>query len=109
MELVPEMFDEAANESFFKPVSEEELLSVIKAFKKDKSPGPDGWPIEFVSHFYDLFKADLLRTVEASLMASSIHSAISSTLIALIPKKERSDSFHDYRPISLCNILFKII
>jgi len=29
VELVPEMFDEATNESFFKPISEEELLSVF--------------------------------------------------------------------------------
>lgn len=109
IELVPLMFDEAANESFFQPISEEELQNVIKAFKRDKIPGPDGWPIEFFSHFYDLFKNDLLRMVEASRMSESIHSIISSTLIALLPKKAKSDTFQDFRPISLCNILFKII
>eukprot|EP00253_Pinus_taeda_P022096 PITA_22096 len=108
-ELVPEIFDEPAYENFIKPVSEEELLAAIKSFKKDKGPGPDGWPIESFMHFYEMFKLDLLRMVEASRMSGNIHSALSSTFIALIPKKQRTDSFQDYRPIALCNTLFKII
>eukprot|EP00253_Pinus_taeda_P031661 PITA_31661 len=108
-ELVPVMFDADAYEDFVKPVTEEELLSAMKSFKKDRSPGPDGWPIEFFIHFYDLFKSDLLRMVEASRMSGNIHSALTSTFIALIPKKQGSASLHDYRPISLCNSLFKII
>lgn len=31
-----------------------ELESTLKWFKKDKSPGPDGWTIEFYVAFYDL-------------------------------------------------------
>eukprot|EP00253_Pinus_taeda_P014556 PITA_14556 len=60
-EHTPEMFDESSYENFIKPVSEDELLAAMKASKKDKSPSPDGWPIEFFLHFYDLFKEDLLR------------------------------------------------
>eukprot|EP00253_Pinus_taeda_P021713 PITA_21713 len=108
-ESVPTMFDPQAYEDFIKPVSEDELLSAMKAFKKDRSPGSDGWPIEFFIHFYDLFKRDLLRMVEASRMSGHIHSSLSSTFIALIPKKKESASLHDFRPISLCNSLFKII
>jgi len=80
----------------------------MKGFKKDKSPGPDGWTIEFI-HFYDLFKEDLLSMVEASRISGNINSAITATFIALIPKSDRADAFSDVRPISLCNILFKII
>jgi len=47
--------------------------------------------------------------VEASRISGSIHHITSSTLIALIPKKLEADSFKDFRPISLCNITFKII
>ena len=36
-----------------KEVSEEELKEVLGSFQKDKSPGTDGWTIEF---FLDLFE-----------------------------------------------------
>ena len=35
--------------------------------------------------------------------------AISPTFIALILKKDKSLSFHEFRAISLCNLLYKII
>eukprot|EP00253_Pinus_taeda_P004767 PITA_04767 len=109
IDRVPQMFDDGKNESLFQPITEDELLGVMKAFKKDKCPAPDGWTIEFFIHFFDIIKQDLLRMVEASRISCSIHHLTSSTQIALIPKKEEAVSFQDYRPISLCNITFKII
>lgn len=103
------MFDEASNEQIFKPVSEDELLTTMKSFKKDKSPSPDGWTIEFLIHFFDIIKADLLRMVEGSRMAGSINKKLTSTYIALILKKGDAQNFKDYRPISLCNISYKIV
>lgn len=60
------MFDDRKNNDLFQPVLEEELLLVIKSFKKEKSPGPDGWTIEFFIHFFYLIKKDLLAMVEES-------------------------------------------
>eukprot|EP00253_Pinus_taeda_P027952 PITA_27952 len=109
IDLFPQMFDVDLNDRLFRPVTEEELLETMKSFKRDKSPGPNGWTIEFFIHFFDLVKSDLLRMVEGSRISGSIHQMTSSTHIALIPKKGETKSFQDYRPISLCNISFKII
>ena len=41
--LYPRMVNEEEAESLFKPVTLEEIKSVLENFKKEKSLGPDGW------------------------------------------------------------------
>lgn len=52
---------------------------------------------------------DLLKVVEESWREGYIHPPLNSTFIALIPKKDLLDKFDYFRPISLCNCLYKII
>jgi len=40
-------------------VSELEFLVVMNSFQKGKSPGPDGWPIEFYLGFFDHLGKDI--------------------------------------------------
>lgn len=47
--------------------------------------------------------------VEESRLNGITSHRISSIYIALILKKKLSTSFSDYRPISLCNVMYKII
>eukprot|EP00253_Pinus_taeda_P031123 PITA_31123 len=105
----PKFLNEDESEALFDPVTPRELESTLKWFKREKSPGLDGWTIEFYITFYDLLSNDLLRVVEECKVSGSLYNAVNSTFIALIPKSDSPSSFDDYRPISLCNVLYKII
>jgi hypothetical protein len=107
--LYPRMVDEEEAESLFKPVTLEELKSVLENFKKERSPGPDGWTTEFFTFFFDLVGGDLLEMVEDSRRKGHLCGGINSTFLALIPKENKPVSFDDYRPISLCNLIYKVI
>ena len=58
--------DQEGNNSLMKQVSDADLLATLKTFQHDKSPGPDGWPVEFYIAFYDFIGGDLLKVVEES-------------------------------------------
>lgn len=87
----------------------EELKEILYSFQKDKSPGPNDWPIEFYLGFFELVGEDLLEVVEESRKSGVIHAPINATFIALIPKVDKPSTFDNFRPISLCNYLYKII
>ena len=107
--LFPHFVDAKENESLMKELSEQELLAILHSFPKDKSLGQDGWPIEFYLDFCDLIGKDLLKVVEESRKEGFIHAPLNSTFIALISSKDNPRRFEDFRPISLCNCLYKII
>ena len=107
--LFPSFVDDVENENLRREISTSELLSTLHTFQRDKSPDSDGWPIKFYLGFYELIGADLLKVVEESRIMAYIHPPVNSTFLALIPKKDRPETFDDFRPISLCNCLYKII
>jgi hypothetical protein len=102
--LFPRFVEDEERESLMQEVSEKELLIVMNSFQKGKSPGPDGWPIEFYLGFYDVMGKDILKVVEESRKSGHIHEPLNATFIALIPKSDNPSSFDDFRPISLMQL-----
>eukprot|EP00253_Pinus_taeda_P035349 PITA_35349 len=105
----PRFIEEEEAEELSTPVSKEEVEAVMKNMAKDKSPGPDGWTIELFLHFFDLIGSEITDVVEESRLKGEIYRPFNSTFIALIPKKDDPGTFEDFRPISLCNCIYKII
>eukprot|EP00253_Pinus_taeda_P026129 PITA_26129 len=105
----PRFVDQDTIEEIISPASLEKLEGTLKWFQKDKSPQPDVWPIKFYLAFFHIIGHDLLTIVEECRLSGRMYEAINTTFIVLIPKSDTLNSYNDFRPISLCNNLYKII
>eukprot|EP01018_Ginkgo_biloba_P022058 Gb_03022 [translate_table: standard] len=105
----PSFVNEAENLSLLKEVSKEEVQAVLHSLQKEKRPGPDGWPVEFFMGFYDTVERDLLKVVEETRAHGKVLASFNTTFITLIPKADNPSSFEEYRPILLCNCIYKIV
>jgi hypothetical protein len=85
------------------------LKAVLHSFKMERDPRRNGWLVEFYLGFYYHLEKGLFRNVEESNLSSKVLDAFNSTFISLIPKKNDSLSFEDYRDVSLCHLKYKII
>ena len=77
--------------------------------EKGKAPGPDGFTIDFFQNCWDLVKEELWEVVEESKRTKRVLKAFNTTFLSLIPKEQGVDSPGKFRPISLCNVVLKII
>ena len=85
--LFPSFINGDERESFTCQISLDEIESALKYFKKDKAPGPDGWPVEFYLDIFYIFGLELLDLLETSRIEGRVSPSLNSTFIALIPKK----------------------
>ena len=59
--------------------------------------------------FFEIIVNEITKVVDESRRMGMLQEYLNSTIITLIPKKENTDTFSDYRPKYLCNLLYKII
>jgi hypothetical protein len=74
-----------------------------------KAPGPNGFGVSFFNQHWDT-TGDTVRGAVLNFLNNGIFDpAINATYLALIPKVSPAISVHDFRPISLCNVIYKLI
>lgn len=73
-----------------------------------KSPGPDGFPVVFYNNFWHIIGSDVTSSVLDFLNAKNLPAPINFTFIVLIPKVKKPTRMTEFRPISLCNVIYKI-
>jgi hypothetical protein len=106
---IPKLFTEDQNVILSKPIAKEEIDQLVQEMPNGKSPGPDGFTVEFFKAHWDVVKYDIYGVVEDSRHSASILKDLNATMITLIPKENESRTPDYYRPIALCNLVYKII
>ena len=97
------------NDKLTAPFTKAEFHSAIFSMHPDICSGPDGYSLGFYQHFWNLCSDDIFRECCAWLDTGQFPPDLNITNIALIPKGSSHVSMKDWRPIALCNVLYKII
>lgn len=91
------------------PITAADVEAALFQMKADKSPGPDGLPVLFFHTFWSVLKSDIIAAVQSFFTSGYLLKDFNHTLITLIPKCDHPQTVKDFRPISLCNVIQKLI
>ena len=87
----------------------EEVECSLKQMKPLTAPGLDGMSPIFFKSYWNFIGKDVIDASLKILNLGSMPNSLNHTFISLIPKIKSPEKAKDFRPISLCNVLYKII
>ncbi|CAL8100465.1 unnamed protein product [Prunus armeniaca] len=92
-----------------KDVIEKEAHDALFAIGPYKAPGPDGYSAIFFHNCWSLCKKDIEGSVFKCFSNGFVVEFLNNTIITLVPKITNPHSMLQFRPISLCNTLYKVV
>jgi hypothetical protein len=83
------------------PFEDSEIFNVVKNFRGDKAPGPDGFSLAFYQSCWNSVGPDVMAVCKEFHDHGQFEKSLNTTFLALIPKKAGAAEIKDFRPISL--------
>jgi len=107
---VANIHETSTTDSFLDSIPDkEEIWQILKHMKRDAAPGPDGFNVAFYRAAWPWVGDDVTTLVHNFYRTGTLPPEINKTFIVLIPKKNAHVLPQDFRPISLCNVIYKVI
>ena len=89
--------------------SVEEIKFALWSLKAFKAPGSDGLHVGFFHRFWLIVGNLVIDMVKKVFVERKVPEFLNRTHIALIPKIQGLKALGNYRPISLCNTIYKVV
>ncbi|XP_061336789.1 uncharacterized protein LOC133283880 [Gastrolobium bilobum] len=86
-----------------------EIREVCMSMDGFKAPGPDGMQVCFLQAQWNVIKESLVNIIRDIFIDPRRMGNINRSSNCLIPKEDNPDSLNKLRPISLCNVVFKVV
>ena len=106
--VLPVVNDEM-NEGLNRPFEPNEVQGTLKQMEVGTAPGSDGLPPLFYKQYWSKVEQEVTSVVLAILNSGIVPSQLNHTFLTLIPKIHSPHKVTYFRPITLSNVLYKIV
>jgi hypothetical protein len=108
-DLISPCINDKMNNNLCAPFSDKDTSDALFQIGPLKAPGPDGFPTRFLQRNWDLLKVEVTLAVQKFFSDGVMPDGVNDTTIGLIPNKNDPAELKDFRPISLCKVIFKVV
>ena len=106
---IPKLDNDTAN-GLEHDILESEVFSVLKKMKNNISPGSDGYTVEFFKFFWKDLKLFIIKAINCIFYIKKLPISKRLGIISCLPKGDKPRQYlKNWRPITLLNVLYKII
>ncbi|KAL0401945.1 UNVERIFIED_CONTAM: LINE-1 reverse transcriptase [Sesamum latifolium] len=95
--------------SLLLPVTTDEIKQAVFDIDETKAPGPDDYSSGFFKAAWPIVGREVTRAIMDFFITGRLLKQVNSTLISLIPKVNKPMVVAEFRPVSCCNVLYKVI
>jgi hypothetical protein len=96
-------------ERLLRNCTQDEVYDALRQMAPLKAPGPDGYTADFYLQHWETVGPEVCAAVIHFFNSNHMSIEMNKTHIALIPKNSNPSNVTHFRPISLCNVIYKII
>lgn len=89
--------------------NDQEIFDILKSMRRNRSPGPDGFNVDFFIAAWEIVGKDFTKAIHSFLDTGTLPHYINATTLAVIPKCQNPTTMADFRPISCCNTIYKCL
>ena len=109
LDFLPQLVTSTESENLVAPFSEDEIKESFFSMNPLKAPGSDGFGPKFFQTYWKIIGPEISLAIKSFFSHGHLPPFLNHTLIALIPKNDNPENPNHFRPISLCNTIYKAI
>ena len=108
-DTIPTRVANEMNQRLISTFTRDEMEAVLKQMHPTKALGLDSMSTIFFQKYWDVVRNDITCMVLNVLNSNMSIADINRTKITLIPKISSPSKMSNFRPISLCNVVYKLV